>query len=699
MHGVHLDIVPGNNIVFRDAETGINKEFTVEQARFDAARHKTDLELIEDSPAIYPDSFEPAEGDLTPNTSLPDATAITAPINLTWSTTPEDSWRQGVLRWEHPSPNNVINYVVSVSNANEETPQTQLTFNPAMREQSLAHLPLGTYFVAVSARNRFKVSQGAAITINIGVPSTPTQGVVVNKLPGRVIITGPTLPHNSATYEWRYSFDGSEAEHFNAAINPGRNESITVTNTPHNGILHVWYRLVDGDQVDPDWRYFAVNELIGTTADFVDPLVISNIEIPELGKRLGLTLEHLTADIQNQNSVNADLIAFKNGIHASLISQASDFAIQKYELITLNKLVGTKSIDLRFEEYTALQFGYTNDDGEFVDGALAEHLERLTYESSDGDRLSIYQYFQLLEDQIGDVSGQIQLGIVDESELFTGLQITAGALGNNFRLYMDNLDFASRSGEVFFSLNTITGRLEIGADTEFKGTLTAPRKVVVRQNYMLVEDHDGFGVDGDLAYWKGPPILTPEGEPDYDALSKANATFAWEDIHGQAYLAQGVSSGIYNTTRTNSSLALNQSIEIGPFETNGNPKTLTCTLMWFGSSSYEGLCDIPAVQPSCTLTIERKIGNGGWTTLQTHNISEQVTQRELFEPELSSEGWLCYINESVNKSFTITDTDSSSDTFSYRARVTNQIRYHAQLFVRSQSLTLSSFEERPTSGV
>ncbi len=529
--GLRLDIVPGNDIRFVDPSSGIDKEFLVEEAKFNAAKNQTELSLVEDDQAIYPDSFEPAEGDLTPNSNLPDTTSIQAPENLQWATTPNDSWRQGVLTWDHPSPSSVINYIVSVSNADGETPDTQLTFTPANNEQSLAHLPLGLYTVAVSARNRFKTGPGVGRNIHIAVPSTPTQGVVVNVLPGRVIINGPTLAHRNAIYEWRYSFDGDSQSDFDNALNLGTSDSITITNTPHDGVVYVWYRLIDGDLPDPNWQKFSVAELIGISFEDVDPEALARVSIPSLPSNLGTTLVRLTTDIQEQNAVNADLIEFKNGFHALLIQQASEAALQKFEVMQLSRMVGSKSVSLQFEEYTALQFGYTNDDGEFVDGALGEHLERIKFETSLGESVSVYEYFQVIEDSLGDVSGRIHFAI-DINGRLTGMFIEGSETQSEINIVSNIFNLVDQEGNILLGVNAATGELEFYGSGSFKGKLASPTFEMVGDGFMKVDRALPFGPDN-LRMWKGPVMLA-NGEPDYSNLTKLNAV-AWEDVNGNEY--------------------------------------------------------------------------------------------------------------------------------------------------------------------
>lgn len=688
--GIRLDIVPGNNLQFLDPETGINKEFLVEDINFDTAKIQTKLTLIEDGPEIYPDDFEAAEGDLTPNTTLPDATAIVAPNNLQYVTKNDDSWRHGVLTWEHLSPASVINYIVSVSNKDANTPETQLTFTPVSREQSLANLSIGEYFVAVSARNRFKTSPAAALIINIGSPSTPIEGVVVNILPGRVIITGPTLPHNSATYEWRYSFDGAEDEHFNAAYDAGRNASITITNTPHDGVLYVWYRIVDGDQSDPNWRYFSVEGLIGTTAEVVDPNVISQIQWPGLPVALGEHLDNITNDLSlwsTTTSENGDQYQ-QLSFQLTAVEQANQ--INQTNIIALKQQVGTETVQTQISENNVVQIGYENEDGEWVVGApLARAFQEVKVVNGEGEEVKVISFMQALENSLGELEAAYYLGIIDENEQFTGLEISGGNGNSDIHLYMDNLKFASQAGVVFFSLNTITGKLEIGADTEFKGTLRTDKEIRIASNVMYVSDYSGFGPDN-LHEWKGPPILDADGEPDWNNLTKANATMRWADAISD-YFGGTISSGILKNSGTSTLLSLNPSVEVGPFTTNGNPKVVNIAFTWKGLWNSDDECPTSdQVTPSATVKLERSLGGGGWETLQTLQVVGEMIYTELNEPEISTQ---CVVNEVTNYGSTFTDTSTSTGTFSYRLVVSNQQRYLHPNFITNQSLSLVITEE------
>ncbi len=264
---------------------------------------------------------------------------------------------------------------------------------------------------------------------------------------------------------------------------------------------------------------------------------------------------------------------------------------------------------------------------------------------------------------------------------------------------MDNLRFASTAGEVFFWLNTISGRLEIGANTEFTGTLRAAREVTILEHFMRVQDYGGFGPDN-LVIWEGDPILDVNGQPDYAQLRKSNGKYGWKDSFANEYLGGSLTTGELINGGDSTLLTLNPSVEVGPFTTNGNPKQVNYGITWLGDSTRDGYCPADgSFTPSCTLILERSIGGGDWTQLQSHAVEGQMSYLEAHEPELTDDpsGRICSVNELTRVSYSFTDTHASQADFRYRLRVTNQIRWHQiGQGLRGQGLNLISVEGRPS---
>ncbi len=518
--GLRLDIVTGANIRFVSAGSGLNKEFTVEEAKYDASKNVTNLSLIEDAAAIYPDNFEPAEGDLTPNTTLPDATAIAAPNTIAFTATPNDDYRQGKLTWDHPTPSSVINYVVLITNA-QGTPELTQSFAPIAMEQDLSNLPVGTYYAAVAAKNRFKTSVATQAQFNVGQPNTPVASPTVDLLPGRVIITGPTLPHSQATYEWKFLFEDT----FNDALNGGKSDVLTVTNTPHEGTLYVWYRIVDRGVPDPNWTQIVIEDLIGLVQQEVTPEYIADLVLPESIFSIKDTFASIASDLQQASNQYSQTSGDYILLAQSFTDLNGELGLVKLDVQTLQNAKATFDAEITLTNFLNAGFGYDDEFGNYVEGAaFVRALEEYRIENNTGQFVSLYNYFNALETRTGDLEGIYQFGIETYGG-FTGIEIKNGtASQSSIRIFTDNWVFASQDGRIGYQYSAALGRHIWYGATVHIGT-----------NEMSVEDFDQpFGPDN-LTYWRGPVLLNL-GEPDLSQLTKANAT-EWRDSNGAKYTA------------------------------------------------------------------------------------------------------------------------------------------------------------------
>jgi len=680
---------PGAVISANFKEAGItNKEFEVVGYEFDAENFIWSLVLQETAAAIYDDSVIPAEQDLTPGTSI-DNTYVKEPKNVSYTPTPNDAWRQGVLTWSHDTPTSIRRYVVLITRYPDDG--WQQVYYPTSPAQDINNLTLGDYRVAIAAENRFeKTSVGTTILFNVGATSTPTGDIGVNILPGRVIVTGPTPPNAGATYEWRYSFDGDTEEDFSSALAAGKNLTITITNTPHGGTVVVWYRLVNSNAADPNWLSVTIPNLLGVDAQEFVPETFALIQWPGLPVALGEHIDNITNDVNlwstatSENGEDYQQLVYQ----VTTVGQANQ--INQTNIIGLKQQVGTKTVQAQISENNVVQIGYEDEDGNWIVGApLARAFQEVKVTNGEGEEVNVISFMQALENSLGELNAAYYLGIIDENEQFTGLEIAGGNGNSDIHLYMDRLKFASKAGVVFFSLNTITGKLEIGADTEFKGTMRTAREINIAPDVMYIRDYAGFGPDN-LHEWKGPPILDANGEPDWGNLTKANATMRWADAISD-YFGGTISSGILKNSGTSTLLTLDPSVTVGPFTTNGNPKLVNVSFIWGGIWHSDDECPTSdVVTPSATVKLERSLGGGSWTTLQTLQVVGEMTYTELNEPEVSTQ---CVVQETTNYATTFTDTHASTGTFSYRLVVSNQQRYLHPNFITHQSLSLVITEE------
>lgn len=672
------------NIEFKEHNI-IGKEYEVIDFDFDTESFTWTLVLQETTAEIYSDSVIPSERDLTPNTDI-DNTYVSAPQNINYSPTPNDAFRQGLLTWEHGAPDSVRRYVVLITK--QPADSFSQVYYPTQPALDINNLALGDYSVAISAQNRFeKNSVATQKAFNVGATSTPTDDIGINILPGRVIVNGPTPPNGRATYEWKYSFEGSAQENFDAAINAGRNLTITITNTPHNGTVTVWYRLVNDTAADPNWLSVTIPNLIGIDAQDFVPETFALVQWPGLPAALGDHIEAITNDVSYWSTQTSEQGDQYQQLIYNVTEAVSANQINSTEIIGLKQKVGTKTVEAQFADFKQVNIGYEDENGDWIAGApLVRSFEEVKVTNSAGEELSVINFMQALENQLGELGGTYYLGVVDENEEFTGLSIQGGNNNSSIHLYMDNLKFASQAGVVFFNLNTITGKLEIGANTDFAGTLKLAREISITDTVMYVRDFDGFGPDN-LWLWVGEPILDGAGEPDYDALTKANATIESRGLDKSAYFGGTLSAGIFRNSATSTTLDLNPSVEVGPFTTNGNLKSVIYSIAWSGNSTEDGQCSTTNFVAECDITLQRKIGGGSWETVQSSHAVADVTRTYWDEFDH------CLTTERMGKSFTYNEPSNSTENFSYRAIVSNQFRWHQQQFIDSQFLTLVVTEE------
>jgi hypothetical protein len=224
-------------------------------------------------------------------------------------------------------------------------------------------------------------------------------------------------------------------------------------------------------------------------------------------------------------------------------------------------------------------------------------------------------------------------------------------------------------------------------DYVFNGTLRSTSSEDVGTNYMELRNPDGFGPDS-LTFYYGPKFMN-ESKPDYTKATKSNAS-QWRDTNGDSYYGGSLSAGVLSASANNPTLGLNPTAVIGPFSTNGNPKKVVFSMVWEGDYTDPSACPSSApTQPSATLTLQRSIGGGNWTTLQTRSIQGSVT----LSPFNDDGTQRCNFSEEAAGAFTFTDTSTAMGSFAYRVVVSNQYRHLMQQFITRQFLSIISTEE------
>jgi len=271
----------------------------------------------------------------------------------------------------------------------------------------------------------------------------------------------------------------------------------------------------------------------------------------------------------------------------------------------------------------------------------------------------------------------------------TGIEV--GGVENAIRMQGDILTLTDTSGSL--QLHYANGRWNFAGDIsaatgEFggviSGRLESPQIQMIGASIMKVELISGFGPDA-LTLWKGPRILLSSGQPDLSALRKSNALI-WEDTLGNAYFGGTLSAGISKEAAQTTNKNLNQSLILGPFDSQGGPRIVTVSFYMNAATQPSGTCPTNPTQPSGTLTLERDIGTG-WVQVTGVSMSGTTTTERDFEENE------CIITESISRSINTTDNAARTGAMRYRVTVSGQQRYHALNDISNQNMSIISVEE------
>jgi hypothetical protein len=154
------------------------------------------------------------------------------------------------------------------------------------------------------------------------------------------------------------------------------------------------------------------------------------------------------------------------------------------------------------------------------------------------------------------------------------------------------------SGGVTRIKSALIGELQVNKLSS--GTLNAEINVgtgkVIFDNgtYMKVTGV-GFGTANQFIEWFGPKL-------PISSCSEANA-ISFLKTNGDAYFGGSLSAGTLTNRTTSSATAANAQASLGPFGSNGNPKTVTLSYTYLGEQATSTSCPVPLPVPEATLQL------------------------------------------------------------------------------------------------
>ncbi|MRJ41201.1 MULTISPECIES: hypothetical protein [Idiomarina] len=386
---------------------GIDKEFIVTNWSFDLKSKKVNLVLEEESPALYSDSLVPSEGDVTPNTNLPDLTQPAPPESVQFTLDPIATHRMGFVTWSHPTPRAVTEYkVVVVKDGVRVVEYPVIASSGVQLKQDISGLDAGQYSIEIYARNRYdRTSAPASVSLTLTVPAPPTS---LGITPGNWEATAvPQLAGVGLGTVFEFAF----GEVTNII---GRGASISQPGLVPNTNYRFWGRTVNTIGKS-DWVY----EDFTTTAEpeQIDPLLPESQIIQGINDTItgiGQRIDEEAGRINDTEESIEELVASTRNISYMLDTEGVDRAASDMQAMLAianqsaarlemerrqrsgERLIGAVvEVDSETGEITNLAYSYTDSaftqaalrmDG--IDGSINAAVERISLNEGAVENLS-----------------------------------------------------------------------------------------------------------------------------------------------------------------------------------------------------------------------------------------------------------------------------------------------------------------------
>lgn len=185
-------------------------------------------------------------------------------------------------------------------------------------------------------------------------------------------------------------------------------------------------------------------------------------------------------------------------------------------------------------------------------------------------------------------------------------------------------------------------------------------RLVTRYGSTMKVEGAPFGTSNQFVLWWGP-ILS-----DIALCSETNATIQYVKTNGDAYFGGSLAAGVLkNSARTSSTIATAE-IEVGPFLTNGNSKTIVVSYGY--SHSQQGNHGSMSLGGSggATITLERSLNGGAWVTLQTFSTPPASGNLIVDDDPTAPDS----VYWDMGSAITTTDTSAATTNMRLRARIT-----------------------------
>lgn len=188
--------------------------------------------------------------------------------------------------------------------------------------------------------------------------------------------------------------------------------------------------------------------------------IVRTVMLPGLPENLGDTINSVVNDVANWSQQTNELGEEYSTLLYSVTEVAQENQVISLDVLGVKQKIGDKSVQAQIADFKNAQIGYEDENGEWIEGAaFAQAFQEIKINNLDGDQVSVFSYFEALENAIGEVRGQIQFAI-DVNGRLTGMFIEGSESASSIILAAENVKITSQDGAVWQEWDSVSGTIK-----------------------------------------------------------------------------------------------------------------------------------------------------------------------------------------------------------------------------------------------
>jgi hypothetical protein len=188
---------------------------------------------------------------------------------------------------------------------------------------------------------------------------------------------------------------------------------------------------------------------------------VASLVLPSLPKSLLETISGITSDLSNANLLMGEVVYSGDVTAASIMALGIGQTAYSLDLLRVDSKIGSKSVSAQIMDFKEVGIGYEDENGDWLIGALyARSFSEVRIDNLNGDSVSVFSFFEALENRDNELSGRIHFG-VDVSGRLTGVFIEGSETSSEIILSAEKVSIVDDDGNIFQQWNTTTGMIDI----------------------------------------------------------------------------------------------------------------------------------------------------------------------------------------------------------------------------------------------